>query len=1414
MPNNTENTNPILSDRRQDYRSKFTGDEIDWALQRMYEFDITTNGCIKLKSDENDPYNLNVLLSTGNYVVYYFEGGSEVMQTVKPLRISVTYLNEVLTQIAIIMDCVQFRCYIDEEWTEWESWYTTGYIYQQPDPPKNPQKNAIWIDTSDPENPVLMCWNGTYWIEVRPSDVMDITIYDPEKKMTDIFKYIDDRIEEWLTNEDGESFYELYRIHVADNTIHFTRSEKKELMAKPSEKELREEIANVTAEKEKEMHDAALGIIKEVEDIAGQIETDSGRMQDHFDDNVVHVTPEKQEEWSAKADGNHTHIKDGHVKITTDDIISGIFKESQIPAVAQEIVCKVENDVQRFNLTKNEVQNGDTVCVKNGNTGTGSIFYYVVDDTNLDSEEGYQPYAALLAQEIPFEHIINRPTTRDGYGITDVPTYDEMQDIWEKDDTITTTYISTIFSRSTTVPKITGHFTVINSNDFVETAHIINDNIMFLTVENIITESENNFIFHIKKFNVGDMGYQFGMDKPYANIEGEEIAEIVVPRYWTTLPGYRFTGGNKCPMYEANPNICCIDYAITEGEDAKYYLDIYGYDKMYVYNPSDMTLLSLKNPTGKVSATSYNCDIYLVNINGNVIMHSTMEDKVLLQNPNLDIICECNIKNIGHKDFTFIHNQNTLVLLPLDSPTVDRLTSFADYPDKLFFGNDAIILQTEIFEGEMYVLYLQAVRDNSSLDPSWIAYHTILKIARVDFYKNSEDTPIEMTHRDYEIKEYPAVVEIGSADRSLYIQNLKERYLSHYDRAIGDGPKFFMAYSNSCIIVFQDDRPLTTLGFMNWGIMFNKKIDSKNGLVSETNTLAQTTRRVIYNGNDQQSLIHSFEENNHYVSFDGYNFYKIDDDSNYTPNFNGLNYTDSKIVVVSKTKFIILVRLITAKGSVINHGIVLTSSNISEIVDESLDIIDDAISKSSGSITSNAEYKQINEYVGSPVTISGADNRGIVARFADYSEPNPLFYIDYHYEYGMRRIKMFTSFTNAPEGWEDFYIKGGYYQSSQYLFILFTFEDSSPVLSLGIAAGAVINILYTNEISIYDRLLVGDRDKFITSVSFKTYMIGRYIYGYMEYSKKGTVTGFAQLATYMLIKCDYGMGSFEIIYPRFNDAFYTDGRLTSAIRAYLLNDKIYVIRCNATYFTVIMYDAGDYDMRNNYMYQRLIPDIFNTIWERNIPEPFILNGIFTIGYTDKAGNLVLAQIPETGNFVITDTEIQVVNIEKDGKEQYNALYDESSHSMLMINVYKDNEDGTGVYHTRDILSYFVYDEKNHDMTGILYMGKISNSILSGYTVNGVEFRFPDIVRVSVNYTTILLAASFFDKIEEDDSVFGKCWPILRIVIDSGTETLGRVYSLTSQYVRKISDYEEKFLSLRNQISSCEEYADRILEIIG
>lgn len=86
--------------------------------------------------------------------------------------------------------------------------------------------------------------------------------------------------------------------------------------------------------------------------------------------------------------------------------LTGTIDIARLPHGALERCKIVADDTARFKLTTADVQTGDTVKV----TATGKM-YFVVDDTKLSTEAGYEIYTAGSATSVPWSGVTGKPST-------------------------------------------------------------------------------------------------------------------------------------------------------------------------------------------------------------------------------------------------------------------------------------------------------------------------------------------------------------------------------------------------------------------------------------------------------------------------------------------------------------------------------------------------------------------------------------------------------------------------------------------------------------------------------------------------------------------------------------------------------------------------------------------------------------------------------------------------------------------------------------------------------------------------------------------------------------------------------------------------------------------------------------------
>lgn len=92
--------------------------------------------------------------------------------------------------------------------------------------------------------------------------------------------------------------------------------------------------------------------------------------------------------------------------------LDGIIDISHIPATAQERVVNVTgNTPAEWGMTTAKVQKGDVVRVSGPTTASNyGKMYFVVDDTKLTTDAGYQVFKAGVAAEVPWTGVTGKPS--------------------------------------------------------------------------------------------------------------------------------------------------------------------------------------------------------------------------------------------------------------------------------------------------------------------------------------------------------------------------------------------------------------------------------------------------------------------------------------------------------------------------------------------------------------------------------------------------------------------------------------------------------------------------------------------------------------------------------------------------------------------------------------------------------------------------------------------------------------------------------------------------------------------------------------------------------------------------------------------------------------------------------------------
>lgn len=115
--------------------------------------------------------------------------------------------------------------------------------------------------------------------------------------------------------------------------------------------------------------------------------------------------------------GDVTTSLDAPVNITTEfttipaDKITGMISLDNIPREAMPNTVTVQNDEERFALTKEQVQNNDVVIVEGATENDPATMYWVIDDAKLNLPEGYRAFTSSIATAVPWSGVLDKPET-------------------------------------------------------------------------------------------------------------------------------------------------------------------------------------------------------------------------------------------------------------------------------------------------------------------------------------------------------------------------------------------------------------------------------------------------------------------------------------------------------------------------------------------------------------------------------------------------------------------------------------------------------------------------------------------------------------------------------------------------------------------------------------------------------------------------------------------------------------------------------------------------------------------------------------------------------------------------------------------------------------------------------------------
>lgn len=203
------------------------------------------------------------------------------------------------------------------------------------------------------------------------------------------------------TSSESQRGFVAYATYLSEtNNITLTAHiiENQPVMVETYDKELQEELVSGTNIKTIN-GTAILG--------SGNIDTPDSKVTSAAN----HYTPVGGSATSGTIINSITKDEKGHIidigvanGIDAGKITSGVIDIERLPKGALERLVIVANQSERYALTADDVQEGDTV--KQEDTG---VMYFVVDSSKLNSEDGYSIYTAGSATSVPWSGVTGKP---------------------------------------------------------------------------------------------------------------------------------------------------------------------------------------------------------------------------------------------------------------------------------------------------------------------------------------------------------------------------------------------------------------------------------------------------------------------------------------------------------------------------------------------------------------------------------------------------------------------------------------------------------------------------------------------------------------------------------------------------------------------------------------------------------------------------------------------------------------------------------------------------------------------------------------------------------------------------------------------------------------------------------------------
>ena len=349
------------------YRIGYNGPQVDDLLQKGYKYSVINNGWTKLESSDLAATNLDTLVTPGNYSTSFWQNGPIQLVTNGPINVCVTKDSSSNTLYQTIYDAgkIYIRSTTSTSFSNtWREEQNNSSLEIGASTPVNPSDNYIWIDTSG-DAPVIKIYkeNRGEWVAISAADLAKKSVYDKNNVGKPFTTYLDEKIAEG----DLATAENTYKKHIVEgedtgNPIHVTSEEKLKWNAGISTSEADTLINKFKKDMQSYTDEKVNTSSTKINDLTTEVNDQKKIMDNHMGDNTIHLTADQVTAFDNKAAGDHTHLNDGTVTVSTTNL-TGLIPIERLDPTVLERNYTVSSYDDLFNLTKNEVQNGDSVYV-------------------------------------------------------------------------------------------------------------------------------------------------------------------------------------------------------------------------------------------------------------------------------------------------------------------------------------------------------------------------------------------------------------------------------------------------------------------------------------------------------------------------------------------------------------------------------------------------------------------------------------------------------------------------------------------------------------------------------------------------------------------------------------------------------------------------------------------------------------------------------------------------------------------------------------------------------------------------------------------------------------------------------------------------------------------------------------------